>query len=41
MINRNTIIVRPKQPYINWISQLDNSKITPDQNNDYQLALGD
>lgn len=39
MINRSAVIVRPKQPYINWASQLDNSRITPDQNDEPTIYL--
>ena len=39
MINRNAVIVRPKQPYINWASQLDNSGIMPDQNDEPTIYL--
>ena len=39
MINRSAVIVRPKQPYINWASQLDNSNIGPDQNDEPTIYL--
>ena len=39
MINRSAVIVRPKQPYINWASQLDNSNITPNQNDEPTIYL--
>lgn len=39
MINRNAVIIRPKQPYINWASQLDNSNITPDENDEPTIYL--
>ncbi|MEO0348595.1 MAG: hypothetical protein AAF282_00940 [Cyanobacteria bacterium P01_A01_bin.15] len=39
MINRDAVIVRPKQPYINWASQLDNSNVTPDQNDEPTIYL--
>lgn len=39
MINRNAVITHPKQPYINWVSQLDNSSITPAQNDEPTIYL--
>ncbi len=32
MINRSAVIVRPKQPYMDWASQLDDSGMMPDPN---------
>lgn len=29
MINRSAVIVRPKQPYLAWADQLDNSGLLP------------
>ena len=29
MINRGAVIVRPKQPYIDWADQLDDSDVLP------------
>ena len=29
MLNRGSVIVRPKQPYIDWASQLDDSGLVP------------
>ncbi|EKU98299.1 hypothetical protein Lepto7375DRAFT_7573 [Leptolyngbya sp. PCC 7375] len=39
MINRSAVIIHPKQPYINWASQLDNSNITLDQNDEPTIYL--
>lgn len=39
MINRSAVIVRPKQPYMNWASQLDTSNITPNQNDEPTIYL--
>jgi len=30
MLNRAVLIVRPKQPYLDWAASLDNSGILPD-----------
>jgi hypothetical protein len=34
MLNRGVVIVRPKQPYLDWAAGLDDSGIVPDSNND-------
>jgi hypothetical protein len=30
MLNRGVVIVRPKQPYLDWAAGLDDSKLVPD-----------
>ena len=30
MLNRGVLIVRPKQPYLDWAAQLDDSGLVPD-----------
>ena len=32
MINRGVVIVRPKQPYLDWATRLDDSGFVPDPN---------
>ncbi len=32
MLNRGVVIVRPKQPYLDWAAGLDDSGILPDPN---------
>jgi len=39
MINRSSVIVRPKQPYIDWAAQLDDSGVTPDANAEKTIYL--
>jgi hypothetical protein len=30
MLNRSTVMVRPKQPYLDWAAQVDDSGVVPD-----------
>jgi hypothetical protein len=30
MLNRAVLIVRPKQPFLDWVAQLDDSGVVPD-----------
>jgi len=39
MINRGSIIVRPKQPYMDWAAQLDDSEILPDIEGEQTIYL--
>lgn len=39
MINRGSIIVRPKQPYLKWATQLDDSGILPDVKGEHTIYL--
>lgn len=39
MINRGSVIVRPKKPYIDWASQLDDSGLTPDPEDERTIYL--
>ena len=32
MLNRGVVIVRPKQPYLDWAAGLDDSELVPDPN---------
>lgn len=39
MINRGSVIVRPKQPYLDWAEQLDASGIVPDPEDERTIYL--
>jgi hypothetical protein len=39
MINRGSVIVRPKQPYLDWAAQLDDSGIVPDPQDERTIYL--
>ena len=38
MLNRGVVIVRPKQPYLDWAAGLDDSGIVPDPNGEQTVA---
>ena len=39
MLNRGVVIVRPKQPYLDWAAGLDDSEILPDPNGEQTAYL--
>jgi hypothetical protein len=39
MLNRGVVIVRPKQPYLDWAAGLDDSGIMPDPNDEPTVYL--
>jgi hypothetical protein len=39
MLNRSVVIVRPKQPYLDWAAGLDNSEIVLDPNDEQTVDL--
>jgi len=39
MLNRGVVIVRPKQPYLDWATGLDDSGIVPDPNGEQTIYL--
>lgn len=39
MINRGSLVVRPKQPYLDWALQLDDSGIAPDPDDERTIYL--
>src|SRR5438552_13898383 len=39
MLNRGVVIVRPKQPYLDWAAGLDDSGIVPDPNGEQTVYL--
>ncbi len=39
MINRGAIIIRPKQPYIDWADRLDDSDILPSTDGERTIYL--
>lgn len=39
MINRGAIIVRPKQPYIDWADQLDDADLLPSREGEKTVYL--
>jgi hypothetical protein len=39
MLNRGVLIVRPKQPYIDWAAQLDDSGVVPDPEGEKTVYL--
>jgi hypothetical protein len=39
MLNRGVLIVRPRQPYLDWASQLDDSGLVPDPEDEQTVYL--
>jgi hypothetical protein len=39
MLNRGVLIVRPKQPYIDWAAQVDDSGVVPDPEGEKTVYL--
>ena len=39
MLNRGAVIVRPKQPYLDWAAGLDDSAIVPDPQSEQTVYL--
>src|SRR5262249_38766709 len=39
MLNRGVVIVRPKQPYLDWAAGLDDSELVPDPNAEQTVYL--
>jgi len=39
MLNRGVVIVRPKQPYLEWAAGLDDSELVPDPNDEQTVYL--
>jgi hypothetical protein len=39
MLNRSTVMVRPKQPYLDWAAQLDDSGVLPDPDDERTVYL--
>lgn len=39
MLNRGVLIVRPKQPYLDWAAQLDDSGLVPDPEGEKTVYL--
>lgn len=39
MINRSSVIVRPKQPYLDWATQLDDSGMVPSPEDERTVYL--
>lgn len=39
MINRGVLIVRPKQPYIDWAAKLDDSGLVPNREDEQTVYL--
>ncbi len=39
MLNRGVLIVRPKQPYLDWAAQLDDSGVVPDPESEATVYL--
>jgi hypothetical protein len=39
MLNRGVVIVRPRQPYLDWAARLDDSGIVPDPNDEQTVYL--
>jgi len=39
MLNRGLVIVRPKQPYLDWASALDDSGLVPDPTGEQTVYL--
>jgi hypothetical protein len=39
MVNRGVLIVRPKQPYLDWANELDDSGVLPDANGEQTVYL--
>lgn len=39
MLNRGVVIVRPRQPYLDWAAGLDDSGVVPDPNDERTVYL--
>ena len=39
MLNRGVLIVRPKQPYLDWAADLDDSGLVPDPDEEKTIYL--
>ena len=39
MLNRGALIVRPKQPYLDWAASLDDSGVVPDPEDEQTVYL--
>ena len=39
MLNRGVLIVRPKQPYLDWAAALDDSGLVPDPDDEQTIYL--
>ena len=39
MLNRGVVMVRPKQPYLDWAARLDDSGIVPEPNDEQTIYL--
>lgn len=39
MLNRGVLIVRPKQPYLDWATQIDDSDLAPDPEGEQTVYL--
>jgi len=39
MLNRSTVMVRPKQPYLDWAAQVDDSDVVPDPGDERTVYL--
>lgn len=39
MLNRGSLIVRPKQPYLDWAASLDDSGILPEKDDERTIYL--
>ena len=39
MLNRGVLIVRPKQPYLDWAAGLDDSGLVPDPSDEQTVYL--
>lgn len=39
MINRSAVLIRPKQPYIDWASTLDDSEVVPEIDGEKTIYL--
>src|SRR5213594_2183236 len=39
MLNRGAVIVRPRQPYLDWAAGLDDSGLMPDPNDEQTVYL--
>ena len=39
MLNRGVVIVRPKQPYLDWAAGVDDSGIMPESNDEQTIYL--
>ena len=39
MLNRGALVVRPKQPYLDWAARLEDAGIVPDPNDEQTIYL--